>query len=195
MSSVVEAVVRSVSLSLIVAMDLRSLIGRGGGLPWRLPNDLAHFKRLTWGKTILMGRRTWDSLGRPLPGRTNWILSRDPGFVPVGATAFSSLQSALASHGDGELMVIGGAELYRQTVGICQRVYLTRVLVGLPAQLDDVLFPELDEASFCVTSAANHDADDRHAYPYRFQTLERPSSIPLASAADPVAGKLACDPS
>lgn len=192
LSNAVDSVTRGASLSLIVAMDQRCLIGRDGHLPWRLPNDLAHFKRLTLGKTILMGRRTWDSLGRPLPGRENWVLSRDPEFAPVGARAFRSLQTALASHGHGELMVIGGAELYRQTLGMCRRIHLTRVLASLPARPGDVLFSELDEAAFRVTSEADHAADDRHAYPYRFQTLERPLA-PSAPAANPVAGKLPSD--
>lgn len=162
------------SLSLIVAMDQNRLIGRDGGLPWRLPNDLAHFKRLTLGKTILMGRRTWDSLGRPLPGRDNWVVSRDPAFAPAGARAFASLAAALAARRGGELMVIGGTELYRQTLPSVQRLYLTQVLATLePGGAGDVHFPDYDLAEFRECEREDHAADERHAYPYRFLTLER----------------------
>lgn len=162
------------SLSLIVAMDQARLIGREGRLPWHLPKDLAHFKRLTLGKTILMGRRTWDSLGRPLPGRENWVLSRDPAFAPAGARAFTSIESALAARPDDELVVIGGAELYRHTFASADRLYLTQVLVRLDgAQPTDVHFPDFDETAFCEHDREEHAADDRHAYAYRFLTLER----------------------
>lgn len=162
------------SLSLIVAMDRNRLIGRNGSLPWRLPNDLAHFRRLTLGKTILMGRRTWDSLGRPLPGRDNWVLTRDPAFAPAGARVFASVDAALDAHANGELMVIGGAELYRQTLASAQRLYLTQVLAALaPTDANDVHFPEFDATAFREIGREDHAADERHAYPYRFLTLER----------------------
>ncbi|MGQ0698275.1 MAG: dihydrofolate reductase [Panacagrimonas sp.] len=162
------------SLSLIVAMDQNRLIGRDGGLPWRLPNDLAHFKRLTLGKTILMGRRTWDSLGRALPGRENWVVSREPAFAPLGARVFASVESALGAHTDGELMVIGGAELYRQTLVRARRLYLTQVLAQLGAgRRANVHFPDFDETCFREIAREDHPADERHACPYRFLTLER----------------------
>lgn len=161
------------SLSLIVAMDEAQLIGRDGGLPWRLPNDLAHFKRVTLGKTILMGRRTWDSLGRPLPGRDNWVVSRDASFAPRGARVFTALDDALAAHLSGELMVIGGAELYRQTLAQAQTLYLTQVLARLEPRVRDVQFPAFDPRAFRETAREDHPADERHAYPYRFLRLER----------------------
>lgn len=162
------------SLSLIVAMDQNRLIGRRGDLPWRLPNDLAHFKRQTLGKTILMGRRTWDSLGRPLPGRDNWVVSRAPGFAPTGARVFTSLDAALDAQTGGELMVIGGAELYRQTLHLARRLYLTQVLVALEAEgSTDVHFPQFDMAVYRELQREDHPADARHAFPYRFLTLER----------------------
>lgn len=160
-------------LSLIVAMDEAGLIGRDGGLPWRLPNDLAHFKRLTLGKTILMGRRTWDSLGRPLPGRDNWVVSRDPAFAPQGARVFGTVDAALAAHAGGELMVIGGADLYRQTLARVQKLYLTQVLARLAPQGGDVQFPAFDPAAFRETAREDLPADERHAYPYRFLSFER----------------------
>lgn len=161
-------------LSLIVAMDEAGLIGREGRLPWHLPNDLAHFKRLTLGKTVLMGRRTWDSLGRPLPGRDNWVLSRDPEFAPSGARVFESLDAALAAGEGRELVVIGGAELYRQALPMARRLYLTRVLTRIEgARPGDVHFPTYDPASFRELEREDRPADDRHAHPYRFLTLDR----------------------
>lgn len=157
-------------ISLIVALDDRNLIGRGGDLPWRLPNDLKHFKATTLGKTVLMGRKTWDSLGRPLPGRDNWVVSRDPAFLPAGARAFRDLESALAAHAGGELMVIGGGEIYRQTLPLADRLYLTRV----HAQVEgDAWFPAFDPAAFVEIAREDHPADERHAHAYSFLTLER----------------------
>lgn len=157
-------------ISLVVAMDRNRLIGRDGDLPWRLPNDLKHFKRLTVGKTVLMGRKTWTSLGRPLPDRDNWVLTRDRGFAAEGCRVFHSLEDALAAHTGEELMVIGGAELYRQTLLLAQRLYVTEV----DAQLEgDTHFPVLDPTQWRQVSAESHPADDRHAYAYTFKLLER----------------------
>lgn len=152
-------------------MDRRRLIGRDNGLPWRLPDDLRQFKRLTVGKTVLMGRKTWDSLGRPLPERDNWVLSRDPGFAPAGARVFATLDAALAAPRDGELMVIGGAELYRQTLPLAQRLYLTEVDADLGD--GDAWFPDFDRSQWRELAAEAHAIDERHAYPFRFVTLER----------------------
>lgn len=166
--------VQGPSPSLIVAMDLNRLIGRDGGLPWRLPNDLAHFKRVTLGKTVLMGRKTWDSLGRPLPGRDNWVISRDPAFAPAGARTFASLAAALAAPRDTALMVIGGGELYRQALDHCRYLYLTEVQTRIePQTLGDVHFPAFDRSQFREVDSEVHEADARHAYPYRFLRLER----------------------
>ena len=158
------------TLSLIVAMDRGGLIGRDGDLPWRLPNDLKYFRRQTLGKTVLMGRRTWESLGRPLPQRENWVLTRDAGFRADGARVFRALDEALAAHEHGELMVIGGAELYRQTLARAQRLYLTEVGATLDG---DTRFPVFDRSLWREVESERHEADDRHAWPYRFVTLER----------------------
>ena len=151
-------------------MDEDGLIGRDNALPWRLPEDLKFFRRITLGKTVLMGRRTWDSLGKPLEQRQNWVLSRDPAFKPEGARVFANLEGALAAHEDGELMVIGGAELFRQALPLAQRIYLTRVHARLEG---DVRFPAFDAGAFRQTSREDRPADARHAYPYSFITLER----------------------
>jgi dihydrofolate reductase len=161
---------KAVRLSLVVAMDENRLIGVDGHLPWRLPNDLKHFKARTLGKTVLMGRKTWDSLGKPLPGRDNWVLTRDLALRPAGARVFGTLDDALSAHPDGELMVIGGAELYRQALPLAQRIYLTRVHTRLAG---DTWFPDFDPAQWRELEREDHDADDRHAYAYSFVTLER----------------------
>lgn len=159
------------SLSLVVAMDRNRLIGRANGLPWRLPDDMKHFRRITVGHTVLMGRKTWDSLGRPLPERDNWVLTRDASFAAPQARVLHTLDAALAAHQAGELMVIGGAELYRQTLPLAGRIYLTEVA----AQIDggDAWFPEFERTQFRELDSQNHQADDRHAYAFRCITLER----------------------
>jgi dihydrofolate reductase len=157
-------------LSLIAALDENGLIGREGGLPWRLPDDLAHFKRLTLGKIVLMGRRTWDSLGRPLPQRRNWVLSRAAEFRPEGASVFHGLEPALQAAAGEELMVIGGAELYRIALPLAQRLYLTRVHARLHG---DTHFPAFEAEQFAETARAHHAADERHAHAFSFLTLER----------------------
>jgi dihydrofolate reductase len=156
-------------ISLIVAMDQARLIGRDNGLPWRLPNDLKFFKRTTLGKTVLMGRKTWESLGRPLPERDNWVLTRDTGFIAAGARVFNRLDEALAA-APAELVVIGGAELYRQLLPQVQRMYLTQVHGRFEG---DAWFPEFDAAQWHEVAREDHPADERHAVPYSFVTLER----------------------
>ncbi|NGY04644.1 dihydrofolate reductase [Solimonas terrae] len=164
------------SLSLVVAMDENRLIGRANGLPWRLPDDMKQFKRVTLGHTVLMGRKTWDSLGRALPERDNWVLTRDRGFVADGARVFHDLDAALAAHDEGELMVIGGAELYRQALPQAQRIHLTEVQARIAD--GDAWFPDFDRAQFRETYSEPHAADARHAHPFRFVTLERLAAQP-----------------
>ena len=131
----------AVRLEIVVAVARNGIIGRGNTLPWRLPADLAHFKRLTLGHPILMGRRTWDSLGRPLPGRRNLVLTRTPGSID-GADVVHSVAEAKALVGEGVLMIIGGAELYRLVLPEVDVLHLTRV----EAEVDgDVAFPEWSE--------------------------------------------------
>lgn len=158
------------SISLIVAMDERRLIGRDGDLPWRLSNDLRHFKALTLGKSILMGRKTWVSLGRPLPQRDNWVLTRDTKFSAVGARVFHHLDDVFAAHTAGELMVIGGAELYRQLLPRADRLYLTQVHTQVEG---DTWFPDFPVDAFVETTREDYPADEKHPYAYSFLTLER----------------------
>ncbi len=133
---------------MIAAMASNRVIGIDNRLPWRLPADLRHFKAMTLGKPVIMGRKTWDSLGRPLPGRLNLVVSRQSGLQLEGAEVLPSLEAAIArasewasEQGVDELMLIGGAELYRQAQPLARRLYLTRVALE-PA--GDAWFPELD---------------------------------------------------
>ena len=158
------------SLALVVAVAENGVIGRDGGLPWRLPEDLKHFRRLTLGNTVLMGRKTFESLGKPLEGRANWVLTRDPAFVPAGALVFRDLDAALAAQPQGELLVIGGADLYQQTLPLASRLELTRVHARVEG---DTYFPDYDAAQWHETARVDHAADERHAHAYSFITLAR----------------------
>ncbi len=157
-------------LTLVVAVAENGVIGSNGALPWKLPEDLKHFRRLTLGKTVLMGRKTFESLGKPLEGRANWVLTRDPAFAPSGARVFRTLDEALAEPPQGRLMVIGGADLYRQTLPLAQRLELTRVHARLEG---DTFFPDYGAAQWHELSRVDHAADERHAHAYSFITLER----------------------
>lgn len=158
-------------ISLIVAMDRNRLIGRGNALPWHLPADLAHFKSITLGKPIVMGRKTYESIGRPLPGRHNIVVSRNPDFSAPGCTVVASVEAALAAAGDvPEVMVIGGAQVYAEALPRAQRIYLTRVDAAFEG---DAWFPALDAAVWRECHCAEHAPDDRNPYPYVFLVLER----------------------
>ena len=130
-------------LALVVAVAEGGVIGRAGGMPWHEPEDLRHFKAVTLGHAVIMGRTTWASIGRPLPGRRNLVLSRTPGFAPAGAEVFADLATAIAAAragGDGEPCVIGGASVYRQALPLATRVVLTEIA----RQVDgDATFPAL----------------------------------------------------
>lgn len=157
-------------LTLVVALAENNVIGRDGDLPWRLPEDLKHFRRLTLSNTILMGRRTWDSLGKPLDGRDNWVMTRDQSFAANGARVFHDLAEVLRTPHRGELLVIGGAELFRQTLPQAGRLELTRVHAEVPG---DTIFPAFDAADWQEQSREDHPADARHAYAYSFIRLQR----------------------
>ncbi len=158
--------------SLIVAVAEGGVIGREGKLPWHLPADLARFKRLTMGHHILMGRRTWESIGRPLPGRTTVIISRRgvPG-APEGVHVASSLEAALALAGDDpEPFVIGGGMIYREALPLARRVYLTRVHGTFPG---DTYFPDLDPGAWRLVEREEHPADARNRHACSFLVYER----------------------
>lgn len=158
-------------VSIIVATDDRGGIGRNGKLPWHLPEDLQRFKRVTMGKPIVMGRKTWDSIGRPLPGRQNVVISRQAGFDAPGAIVVGSLPDALRAAGDvPEVCVVGGAEIYRLALPLAQEIHLTRVHALVDA---DTFFPLLDAAQWEEIGREDRPADERHAYPYSFVKLVR----------------------
>lgn len=152
-------------------MDRRGVIGRDGGLPWHLPADLKHFRRVTMGKPIVMGRKTHESIGRPLPGRENIVVSRSPAYRAPGCRVVASLARAHeVCRGAAEMMVIGGAALYREALPLARRVYLTEVHTEVEG---DVHFPPLDRRQWRECSRENFDADERNCHPYSFVLLER----------------------
>jgi dihydrofolate reductase len=165
-----DAPIPAPQVELVVAVARNGVIGRGNALPWRLPADLAHFKRTTLGHPILMGRRTWESIGRPLPGRTNLVLTRDPGFAAPGAGVVHSVEAALALAGPGPLMVIGGAELYRACLPRAGVLHLTTVEADVEG---DVHFPQWHRSDWRETWREAHDADERNELPYTFLRFER----------------------
>lgn len=158
-------------ISIIVAMDRNRLIGSNNGLPWRLPADLKHFKAITLGKPVIMGRKTYESIGRPLPERQNIVVSRTAGFVAPGCTTVTSADAALEAAGSAaEIMVIGGAQLYAQLLPRVRRIYLTQIDSAFDG---DAWFPELDEVLWHETAREDHAPDDRNPYAYSFVVLER----------------------
>jgi dihydrofolate reductase len=159
-------------LSIVVAMDRNRVIGRDGDLPWRLPADLRHFRALTMGKPVVMGRRTHASIGRPLPGRDNIVVSRDPLYRADGCTVVGSLASACKVATAGEVMVIGGASLYSEALAGAARIYLTEVHAEVAG---DVRFPDFDRAEWRESERTDHPADAANDYPYSFVLLERRS--------------------
>lgn len=165
------------ALSIIVAVAENGVIGNAGALPWRLPDDLKRFKSLSLGKPIVMGRKTYDSIGRPLPGRTNIVVSRQAGLQIEGCVVVNSVDAAIAAAGAaGEIMLIGGAELFRRTLPAVNTIYLTRVHANVPG---DTFFSELDARQWHETIVASHPADERHAYAFTFIDLHRASlSVP-----------------
>ncbi|AUT44545.1 dihydrofolate reductase [Achromobacter sp. AONIH1] len=157
------------SLTLIVAYSDNRAIGRDNALPWRLPGDLAHFKRSTLGHPIIMGRKTWDSLGRPLPGRANIVVSRNPDFAPEGAIVVASLEAAARACGDvAEAFVIGGAQIYAQALPLARRVLATEVHARVEG---DAFFPLLPAFQWKETARERQPAEN--GYEYDFVTYER----------------------
>lgn len=167
-----------IKVALIAAMASNRVIGMDNGMPWHLPEDLKYFKATTLGKPIVMGRKTFDSLGRPLPGRTNIVISRQQGLQLGGAEVFDSIETALTfaaqkavADGVDEVMVIGGETLYRQALDQADRLYLTRIDA---APEGDAWFPEFDEGAWELVSERAVDAGE--GYPaHVYQVLERRS--------------------
>jgi dihydrofolate reductase len=167
-------------LALVVARARNGVIGRDGGLPWRLKSDLAHFKATTMGKPVLMGRKTWESLPRrPLPGRTNIVLSRDSSFERDGALVCERWDEAIgiareqaAEDDAGEVCVIGGRALFELALPKARRLYLTEVEADVEG---DVHFPAFDEAAWREVRREGHPAGEGDDHPFVFRVLERPA--------------------
>lgn len=152
-------------------MARNRIIGAKGAIPWHLPEELKRFKRLTLGHHIIMGRKTWESIGRPLPGRTTVIVSRQRGYDAPGATVVHSLDEAIAAGGDdSEIFVIGGAELYAQALPRAHRLYLTTVDAEIPG---DTAMPAFEAGDWREMSSMSFGTDDRHQYPFRCVVYER----------------------
>jgi dihydrofolate reductase len=160
------------AVELVVAVSENDVIGRANQLPWRLPADLRHFKSLTLGHHILMGRKTYESIGKALPGRTNWVLSRSSEFAPADCNVVRSLQEGQLGVGaEGPLMVIGGAEIYRLCLPRAVRIHLT--LVHTQITDGDTFFSAWRDPEWTESSRERHEADAKNAYAYSFLTLER----------------------
>lgn len=162
------------NIALIAAMAENGVIGRDNQMPWHLPADLAYFKKVTLGKRVVMGRKTFDSIGRPLPDRRNLVISRNPAFQPDGVEVFGSVEETLAAlvadGSDDEIMVIGGGTIYQRMMVHADRLYLTRIDLAVEG---DAYFPELDSKEWCLQSSSACQADERNPYDHRFEVWER----------------------
>lgn len=156
-------------LQIVVAVDPDGVIGRDNQLPWHLPEDLRHFKRITTGYTVVMGRRTYESIGRALPNRRNVVLTRQPGWKAPGVDVHPDLESALVAAGDEPIFIIGGAELFREALPRAAVLHLTRVHERFPG---DVHFPRTGD-DWELVWEETHGPDARHASGFTFQRLER----------------------
>ncbi|SIR50521.1 dihydrofolate reductase [Aeromonas sp. RU39B] len=158
-------------IAMIVAMARHRVIGKDNAMPWHLPADLAHFKAVTLGKPILMGRRTFESIGRPLPGRRNLVVSRDATYAPVGVEVFASPEAALQAVAEvDEVMVIGGGRLYQEMLEQADTLYLTHIDVEVEG---DTHFPDYQQLVWQQVDEERHQPDERNPYSYRFETLQR----------------------
>ncbi|HVE72699.1 MAG TPA: dihydrofolate reductase [Thermoanaerobaculia bacterium] len=161
-------------LSLLAALSTNNVIGRDNQVPWRLSTDLKRLKAMTMGHHVILGRKTYESVGRPLPGRTNVVITRQESYAPEGVTVVHSLEEAVRvaeRNGDDEAFLLGGAEIYAQAMHRADRMYLTRV----HAEVDgDTWFPEFDDVSeWQLTDSEHFDADEKNEYPFSFLTYER----------------------
>lgn len=158
-------------LSIIAAVGSNRVIGYNNTLPWKLPDDLAYFKKVTLGKPVIMGRHTWESLPGPLQKRKNLVITRRKDYVAVGADVVLSIEEAIsACSGEAEVMLIGGASLYEQTLSVCDRLYLTDVDA---APVGDSFFPEFVKDDWLEVFCEKHLVDNLHAHSFTWRLLER----------------------
>ncbi len=174
-AAVVGQAMQHPDIALIVAMDEAGVIGLNGDMPWHLPDDLRHFRELTWGKPIIMGRNTFVAIGRALPGRHNIVLSRHPQQLTCEITGVATPEAALQAAGEvPEIMVIGGAMVYRAFLDYARRLYVTRIDAQFPG---DTYFPAVDWPHWRQVSQIYHSADERHAVGFWFTTWERQAAV------------------
>ncbi|MGN5011352.1 type 3 dihydrofolate reductase [Aeromonas veronii] len=160
-------------ISMIAAMAHDRVIGKDNQMPWHLPADLAHFKRVTLGKPVLMGRKTFESIGRPLPGRRNLVISRNPDYQAEGIEVVGSIEAALALLAGSsveELMVIGGGHLYAEMLPSADCLYLTQIDLAVEG---DTRFPAFDDGQWQRIACESHPADEKNPHPYSFETWQR----------------------
>ena len=159
-------------LTAVAAVAQNGVIGNNNDLIWHLPKDLKHFKNLTKGHTLIMGRKTWESIGaKPLPNRRHIIITRNLDYETEGAEVVSTIDEALElAHGDEKVFVAGGGEIYQLTLPYIKRMELTIVHNNFQG---DTMFPEFDESEWTTTFSERHEADEKHAWPFTFVTLER----------------------
>ncbi|MDX8386971.1 MAG: dihydrofolate reductase [Ghiorsea sp.] len=161
-------------ISLIWAMDQQRLIGADNQMPWHLPADMAWFREHTLGKSILMGRKTFDSIGKPLPKRRNLILSRQKDLTIEGCEVVHDLAEVAQSFEGEELMVMGGAEIYALAMPFAQRLYCTNIQTSFEG---DAWFPEMDMSAWQRTTKQQHQPDEKNKYPYQFEIYQRNEKI------------------
>ncbi len=159
-------------ISIIAILAANNVIGRDNQLPWYLPADLKRFKALTTGHHLIMGRKTFESLGKPLPGRTNVVVTRSGDFCAPGIVVVPSLDAALdVARGDDEPFIAGGAQIYEQTIHRADRMYITRIHADFEG---DAVFPDFDDVTeWRLTDAEHHEPDEKNTLPYSFLTYER----------------------
>lgn len=159
-------------ISLLWAMDENRLIGKDNDLPWRLPEDLKYFKKVTMGHPIVMGRKTYESIGRPLPGRQNIIITRNPNYKVDGCDVFHSIDEFLSYYKSqsGEIFVIGGAEIFKATIPFADRLYVTKIHETFTG---NAYFPELDMGKWSLISSEQGIRDEKNPYDYEFLVYER----------------------
>lgn len=161
-------------LSIIVATSLNNVIGVDNQLPWHLPADLKYFKQLTTGHTILMGRKTFESIGRPLPNRINIVITRSKSFEVEGVIVQNSIEDALQyCQNKDEVFIIGGDTIYKQMMPMVQKIHLTKVHTVI--ENGDAFFPELDLKQWTLRSSVFHEKDDKNAFDYTFEIFEKVS--------------------
>lgn len=162
-------------ISIIAAMTKNNVLGKDNKMPWHLPAELQYFKKITLGKPVIMGRKTFESIGRPLPGRENIVITRQVDFVPAGVTIKHDLQSAMTYVKDiDEVMIIGGANIYQQAINFADKMYLT--VIDFECE-GDVFFPTWDESHWKIISQETHRMDAKNQYDFVTVVLERITDV------------------